>query len=81
MLAIVDLSGDGELELRPRGKTPAPTFAGLTHTERYLFDTHGILTLRGALSAEEVRLSVSLQVQPIPTPHDCIEDCEGKVVQ
>jgi hypothetical protein len=49
---------DGELEPRPAAWAPcgetAPAFAGLTHTERYLFDTHGILTLRGALSAEEV---------------------------
>ena len=47
-------AGDGELELRPPCGETAPAFAGLTHTERYLFDTHGILTLRGALSAEEV---------------------------
>jgi hypothetical protein len=49
-------SSDGaiELELRPPCAETAPAFAGLTHTERYLFDTHGILTLRGALSAEEV---------------------------
>ena len=32
----------------------ASAFSGLTHTERYLLDCHGILILRAAMSADEV---------------------------
>lgn len=34
--------------------TTAPEYEGLTHTERYLLDVHGILVLRGAMSPSEV---------------------------
>eukprot|EP01052_Picozoa_sp_SAG31_P047413 SAG31_NODE_9482_length_1270_cov_1.146883_1_plen_390_part_00 len=32
-----------------------PAFDGLTHTERYLLDAHGILILRGAMSVAEIQ--------------------------
>eukprot|EP01052_Picozoa_sp_SAG31_P053927 SAG31_NODE_14074_length_828_cov_1.654321_1_plen_157_part_00 len=50
---------DGAVLAAPPCSETAPPYAGLTHTERYLLDAHGILVLRGAMRAEEVEAALA----------------------